>query len=355
MFAVILGFLTAFTLTYLALPVIIRIARDKHLYDMPNERSAHREPTPSLGGIGIYGGVVCAVVLWMPSEQFWALQYVLAALVIIFFIGVKDDLMPLSPTKKFMGQVTAALILVYKANLKISGLYGILGVYDLPGLFSFVLSIVVIVGIINAFNLIDGINGLAGSIGLLACITWGSWFFLVGHLELAVLAACLAGALTAFLKFNFTPARIFMGDTGSMLIGLICSVFAIRFIELQREIPLGDSYSFNAAPAIALGILILPVFDTMRVFARRLWMGRSPFTPDRAHIHHLLLDNGLTHTQATAVLVGVNVVFIAVAFYWRYLGAGELIAIEFALAAALTFLLFQRTKLQRRGRGKWSA
>lgn len=353
MFAVILGFLTAFTLTYLALPVIIRIAREKQLYDVPNERSAHREPTPALGGIGIFGGLVCAVVLWMPAELFWSLQYVLAALVIIFLIGVKDDLMPLSPTKKFLGQVTASLILVYKANLKISSLYGILGVYELPGMFSFVLSIVVIVGIINAFNLIDGINGLAGSIGLLACVTWGGWFFLVGHLELAVLAATLAGALAAFLKFNFTPARIFMGDTGSMLIGLICSVLAIRFVELQREIPLGDSYSFNAAPAIAIGILILPLYDTLRVFARRIWLGRSPFTPDRAHIHHLLLDSGLSHTQATAVLLVVNLFFIALAFYCRYLGTVHLLVLELALAVVFSLLLYRWAKPPRQG-GKLS-
>lgn len=353
MFAVILGYITAFTLTYLALPVIIRVARDKQLFDVPNERSAHREPTPALGGIGIFGGLVCAVVLWMPAHLFWSLQYVLAALVIIFFIGVKDDLMPLSPTKKFLGQVTASLILVYKANLKISSLYGILGVYELPGMFSFVLSIVVIVGIINAFNLIDGINGLAGSIGLLACLTWGGWFFLVGHLELAVLAAALSGALTAFLKFNFTPARIFMGDTGSMLIGLICAVLSIHFVELQREIPQNDTYSFNAAPAIAIGILILPLYDTLRVFARRIWLGRSPFSPDRTHIHHLLLDSGLSHTQATAVLVGVNLVFIALAFAFRYLGAARLLVLELALAVVLSLLLFRWAKQHGRG-GKFS-
>ncbi|MCC7503689.1 MAG: undecaprenyl/decaprenyl-phosphate alpha-N-acetylglucosaminyl 1-phosphate transferase [Saprospiraceae bacterium] len=354
MFAVILGFLTAFTLTYLALPVIIRIARDKHLYDVPNERSAHREPTPALGGIGIFGGTVCAVILWMPGGQFWTIQYVLAALVVIFFIGVKDDLMPLSPTKKFIGQVTAALIVVYKSGLKVSSLYGILGVYELPDLFSFVLTIVIIVGIINAFNLIDGINGLAGSIGLLASLIWGGWFFLVGHYDLAVLAACLAGAITAFLKFNFTPARIFMGDTGSMMIGLISAVFAIRFIELQREIPQGGSYSFNAAPAIALGILILPVFDTLRVFARRLWQGRSPFTPDRAHIHHLLLDGGLTHMQATAVLVVINLIFIAVAFLCRHFGNGQLILMELTLALSLSLLAYQWIKY-RRSNGKFSA
>lgn len=350
MFAVILGFLTAFSLTYVALPVIIRIARDKQLYDLPNERSAHREPTPALGGIGIFGGVICAVVLWMPPPLFWSLQYVLAALVIIFLIGVKDDLMPLSPTKKFLGQVTAALILVYKADLKITSLYGILGVYDLPGLFSFVLSVVVIVGIINAFNLIDGINGLAGSIGLLACLTWGTWFFLVGHLELVVLAATLAGALTAFLKFNFTPARIFMGDTGSMLIGLVCAVLAIRFIELQRQMPLGDSYAFDAAPAIAIGILILPLYDTVRVFARRIWLGRSPFTPDRAHIHHLLLDGGLSHNQATAVLVSVNLLFIALAFYYRHLGTGALLVLEIGIATSLSFALFYWAKQPKKWR-----
>lgn len=339
MFATLLGFITAFTLTYLAIPAIIRIARDKKLYDRPNERSAHEEPTPSLGGIAIFAGVVCGIILWAPVQTFGMLQYVLAAMVIIFLIGIKDDLVPLSPTKKLLGQILAALILVYKSRVKITSLYGVFGVYELPELASFTLSIVAIIGIVNAFNLIDGINGLAGSIGLLACVSLGSWFFAVDRLELAVLAFSLAGALTAFLKYNFSPARIFMGDTGAMLIGLVCAVLGIKFVEINREVPADLSLHFRSAPAIAIAVLILPVFDTLRVITNRLMSGKSPFYPDRTHIHHMLLDAGLTHMQATAVLVVINILIIAWVVALNFWGTTVLLLLELGFALVFSFWL----------------
>ena len=199
MYAVILGFITGFTLTYSIIPVIIRVARERRIYDRPNERSSHAEPTPSLGGIGIFAGTICAVVLWTPLDAFGVLQYVLAAFVLIFLIGVLADLIPLSPTKKFSGQLLVAIILAYKSDVRITSLYGVFGIYDIPELASFVLSVVIIIAIINSFNLIDGINGLAGSIGLLACLSLGAWFFVVHSPALAVVAFSLAGGFPALL------------------------------------------------------------------------------------------------------------------------------------------------------------
>lgn len=339
MFTILLGFITAFTLTYFAIPAIIQVAQTKMLYDPPNERSAHDKPTPSLGGIAIFAGAICGIILWAPAQTFGMLQYVLAALVVIFMIGIKDDLIPLLPTQKLLGQILAALILVYKSHVKITSLYGIFGIYALPELAAFVLSVLSIVGIINAFNLIDGINGLAGSIGLLACLTLGGWFFATDFVELAVVAFSLAGALAAFLRYNFTPARIFMGDTGAMLTGTVCAVLAIRFIELNQEVADIHAFHLGSAPAIAIAILILPIFDTLRVITHRLLKGRSPFHPDRNHIHHMLLDAGLTHMQATAVLVLVNVLIIggvAALHQWR---TGWLLLLELGLALTLSYWL----------------
>ena len=344
MFTILLGFITAFTMTYLAIPAIIRVAREKHLYDSPNERSAHAEPTPSLGGIAIFAGLICGVILWAPMHTFGLLQYVLAALVIIFLIGIKDDLVPMRPIQKLLGQVLAALILVYKSNVKITSLYGIFGFYELPELLSFSLSIITIVGIINAFNLIDGINGLAGSIGLLACLTLGGWFFVVDHVGFAVVAFALAGALTAFLKFNYTPARIFMGDTGAMLTGAVCAILAIKFIELNLDVPPSDAFRFGSAPAIATAVLILPLFDTLRVITRRLMQGKSPFYPDRSHIHHMLLDIGLSHMEATAVLVVVNSLVIAWVVALHFWGTTWLLLLELSLALVLSYWLRRLVK-----------
>ncbi len=347
MFAVILGFITAFTLTYSIIPVIIRVARERRMYDRPNERSSHDEPTPSLGGIGIFAGTICAIVLWTPLDAFGVLQYILAAFVLIFLIGVMDDLLPLSPTKKFSGQLLVAIILAYKSNVRITSLYGVFGVYDLPELMGFALSVLIIIAIINSFNLIDGINGLAGSIGLLACVSWGAWFWVIHAPALAVVAFSLAGAIMAFLKYNFTPAQIFMGDTGSLLIGTVCAILAINFIEMNHLVFIPSGYVFASAPAIAVGILILPLFDTVRVFVRRVLQGRSPFSPDKTHIHHLLLDLGLSHMQTTAALLSINAVFIGLAIVLDRLGTSMLLILEILLMFVFTIVL-QRFSQKRR-------
>ncbi len=339
MYDAILAFLTAFTLTYFAIPSIINIAITKNLCDEPGERRSHTTSTPSLGGIAIFAGVIFSIILWTPFYAFGDLQYILCAFILLFLIGAKDDIAPVSPGKKLIGQILAAAILVFKSNVKLTSLYGILGITDLPEVASVLLSIFTIMVIINAFNLIDGINGLSGSIGTLIAITLGTWFLLMGRIELAIVAYALAGAVIAFLKYNFTPAQIFMGDTGSLLIGLTCSILTIEFIELHREMP-ASPYSFEAVPAVAVGILILPLFDTLRVFTMRALKGKSPLHPDRTHIHHLLLDFGFTHMQATGILVAVNVFFIVLVILFQGLGSLNLLLIILGLAILLSSILF---------------
>ncbi|MBX2893449.1 MAG: undecaprenyl/decaprenyl-phosphate alpha-N-acetylglucosaminyl 1-phosphate transferase [Saprospiraceae bacterium] len=341
MYAIILGFITAFTLTFSIIPVIIRVARERRIYDRPNERSSHEEPTPSLGGIGIFAGTICAVVLWTPLDSFSVLQYILAAFVLIFLIGALDDLLPLSPYKKFSAQLLVAVILAYKADVRISSLYGVFGVYDLPELTSFVLSVLVIIAIINSFNLIDGINGLAGSIGLLACVSLGMWFWAIHSPALAVVAFSLAGAITAFLKYNFTPAQIFMGDTGSLLIGTVCAILSIHFIEMNHLASVQSARTFHSSPAIAVSILILPLYDTVRVFVQRILQGRSPFSPDKTHIHHIMLDLGCSHTQATAILLAINILFVVFTIMLDWLGTPTLLALDIVLMFLLMFALQQ--------------
>jgi len=336
MYTIILGFITSFTLTYLIIPIIIRVAKERRLYDSPNERSAHIEPTPSLGGIAIFAGTVCAIVLWTPMEAFGVLQYILAAFILIFLVGILDDLVPMSPTKKLGGQLLVSIILAYKGNVRITSLFGVLGIHELPEMTSFVLSIVAIVGIINAFNLIDGINGLAGSIALWACCLWGTWFAVMDVPAMAVLAFSLAGAIVAFLKYNLTPAKIFMGDTGSLFLGMVCAVLAIKFIELNSQPIPYVSMRFHAAPVIAVGVLILPLFDTVRVFAKRIFNGKSPFSPDRNHIHHLLLNIGCSHSMATMILVGASMGFTAIALLLQDIGAVPLLLVLLGLAWLLT-------------------
>ena len=339
MYDIILSFITAFTLTFMAIPPIIRIAKKKNLMDEPGERRSHSTSIPNLGGIAIFAGLIFSIVLWTPFDVFGDLQYILCAFIIIFLIGAKDDIDPVTPYKKLLAQIFAAFILVFKANVRLTSLYGIFGIYDLPDMSSYILSMFTILVIINAFNLIDGINGLSGSIGVLISITLGSWFFLTDHTELAIVAFALAGSIVAFLKYNFSPAQIFMGDTGSLLVGLVCSILAISFIDLHRAMP-DSQYTFKAVPAVAMGILILPLFDTLRVFTMRILKGKSPLYPDRNHIHHLLLDSGLNHMQATGTLVFVNLFFIFMVVKLQHIGTLNLLFVIFGLAIILTAIPF---------------
>ena len=340
MYDIILSFLTAFMLTYFAIPSIINIAKKKNLCDEPGDRRSHSESTPSLGGIAIFAGVIFSIILWTPFELFGDLQYILCSFIIIFLIGAKDDILPISPNKKLIGEVLAAAILVFKSNVKLTSFYGLFGIGELPEIVSILLSIFVIIVIINAFNLIDGINGLSGSIATLISVTLGTWFFLTDQIALALVAFSLAGAVVAFLKYNFTPAKIFMGDTGSLLIGLVCSILAIKFIESHNALSANHRWAFKAVPAVAVGIMILPLFDTLRVFLMRAMRGKSPFSPDRTHIHHLLIDIGLSHMQATGVLVVVNILFIIMVIALQDIGSAKLLILIIAMAIALTAVLY---------------
>lgn len=348
MYTLILAFLTAFTLTYNSIPSIIRIANKKRLFDDPNERSSHAVSTPSLGGIGIFAGVLFSVILWTPFEEFGNLQYILCAFVIMFLIGISDDLDPLTPSKKLVGQIMAAAILVFKSDVKITSLYGILGISTLPEPMAILLSIFTILVIINAFNLIDGINGLSGGMSTLIGFGFGYWFFVVGNLQLAIVSFSLVGSCVAFLKYNWTPAKIFMGDTGSLFLGLIVSILSIKFIEMHNVLPSNHPFAINAAPAVAIGIIILPLFDTLRVFTIRAMQGRSPMSPDRNHLHHLLIDYGFSHMSASGVLVATQAAFIALSLYFQQIGNISLILLICFLAIVSTGILHYLVRKKKR-------
>jgi UDP-GlcNAc:undecaprenyl-phosphate/decaprenyl-phosphate GlcNAc-1-phosphate transferase len=343
MYDIIPSFITAFIISFFAIPSIIKIAIEKNLCDEPDERRSHTLRTPSLGGIGIFAGLIFSITFWIPfntcdhPEQAY-IKYILCAYIIIFLIGAKDDIIPLSPVKKFAGQLLAAFILVYQAKIQLTSMYGIFGMNEIPEWLSIILSAFTIIVIINAFNLIDGINGLAASMGIISCAAFGIWFYIYGRLDLAVLASASIGALMAFLYYNITPAKIFMGDTGSLLVGLTASILAISFIESNKN--WHDGWFIESVPAVAIGVLIIPLFDTLRVFTLRAIRGKSPFNPDRTHVHHLLLDIGYSHIQSTLILVFVNISFIVLAYILRKLGSTELALILIGIAALLTGLLF---------------
>ncbi len=317
-FDVIISFVTSFAMTYLVIPPTIRVAVRKNLCDEPGERRSHTVRTPRLGGIAIFAGSIFSIMLWVPFDEYGSsLQYVLCAYIIIFLVGVKDDIDGISPSKKLIAEVIVSTILFFKAGIRIYSLYGIFGIMEIPVWVSLLLTTFTVIVIINSLNLIDGINGLSGSLTLLCMVLFGSWFLMVRRYDLAIMATATAGAIIAFLKYNFTPAKIFMGDTGALLLGLVCSILTIKFMELNDQLPRDHAFRLNAAPGMAISILMLPLFDTLRVFLTRLINGKHPLHPDRNHIHHVLLDAGCSHMQATGILVLLSMVMVLIAWFMQ--------------------------------------
>ena len=328
----------SFIITFLAIPVIMQIAEQKKLYDIPDERKVHTRLVASLGGIGIFAGFLLASLLSIQGYLNHEFQYFFAASLVVFFVGLKDDIMILSATKKFIGQIIAASILIHLGGIRLDSMYGLLGFEQLPEGFSLALSYFTIIVIINSFNLIDGVDGLASSLGILTMIVFGSYFLAIDYQAYALLAFAMAGSLVAFIIFNHHPAKIFMGDSGSLMIGLVNSILVIKFINVANS-PF-VAVPVPAAVAIGFSILIVPLLDTLGVFSIRIANGRSPFTPDRNHIHHLLLDNGLSHAAVTLTCVAINVCFIAMAWMGRSLGPNYLLLILLTLAFSGIGLLY---------------
>lgn len=307
----------AFLITFFSIPVIIEVAKDKKLFDEPGERKVHKTVIPTLGGLGIFAGFIIATLIGAPPSSL-ILQYIIAAVMVIFFLGIKDDILILSAPKKFIGQLVAAGIIIKFGGIQITNMHGLLGIYELPHTISLIFTLFTMVVITNSFNLIDGVDGLAGSLGLMTSLIFGYYFTQTGQTLFAVMALSLAGSLIGFLIFNYNPAKIFMGDTGSLLIGLLNSIFVVKFITVASD-P-ASVLPLTSAPAIGFAILIVPLFDTLRVVGLRILNRRSPFSPDRNHIHHFLLDLGMNHKMITFTCLAANILFIGLAYSLSFAG-----------------------------------
>ncbi len=302
--------ITSFVICFLVIPVIIKYSLEKNLVDIPGRRKIHKKITPSMGGIAIFLGFSIASLIWVDLSQWKDIRYILIAQFVIFFIGVRDDLVPLKPYMKLLGQVLAAGILICLFDLRLTSFYGFLGLHAIPLPVSYLLTMFTIIVITNSFNLIDGLDGLAGFIAAIALLAFGTWFFLAGDTTFAILAFCMMGAIIAFLIFNWEPSEIFMGDTGALVIGMTLAIFAIHFIEHNYHLPVSHPYRFTGSIAPAISILIIPLADTLRIFLIRVARAQSPFTPDKSHIHHSIMRLGFSHQQTTLLLGLFQCLFI---------------------------------------------
>jgi len=239
----ILSFFTSFLVVLLGTPSLIKVAKLKHLVDEPSEdRKLHSRSVPTIAGVIIFSAFLFSICIWFPSEAISSTQaindfkYLIAILVLLFFVGVKDDIIGTAPIYKLVAHIIVGFILVMLGDIRITGMHGLFGVTgEFPEEASVFISLFVYVVIVNAFNLIDGVDGLAGGIGFIATLTFGIWFYMAEIPYLAMIAFSLCGALAGFLIFNFNPARIFMGDSGSLTVGAIITFLSIRLIETPME------------------------------------------------------------------------------------------------------------------------
>lgn len=344
MLTTLLPFSLALAASLIVVPAIIKVAYHKRLVDDPRleDRKIHRYSVPNLGGVAVFSIFALVSCLFTSSNSLQQGNFIFAAGIIIFSIGLKDDLVSLDPYKKFLAQFITAFITVYLADIRFTSFYGVLGMEEITPILSYLFTSVAMVFIINAFNLIDGINGLLGGITLLISLTYGTLFYFMNEQGLSVLSFSLAGAVLGFLKYNVGRARIFMGDAGAYSIGFVIALLSIKFIELNKNATLGaDGFHFiKSAPAIALAILIIPTYDTLRVFTKRIIDGKSPFFADRNHIHHRLLNVGFTHSQASIILVGTNLGFIALAIGLDQIGTTQLMLVVILTAQFISAMFW---------------
>lgn len=306
-----LSFITAFVVTLITIPPLISLIKKFKLYDVPDARKEHAAPIATMGGIAIIAGMMTALFLWFPFSNGMAQISFFFSIIVLFGLGIMDDLKNLSAKYKFVVQIAIA-ILIALSGIRITSFEGLFGITDLPITAQYTFTILAIVGITNAFNLIDGIDGLAGGLGFMSLVTLGIFLTICGDINTALIAFALSGGILAFLYFNFNPARIFMGDTGSLVLGFVVAVLCIRLMQVNGA---ALNPAIPHTPVFVASIVLIPVFDTIRVFTIRIWKGNSPFVADKTHIHHLLTNQGFSHAFAAKLICFMHG-FILLEGYW---------------------------------------
>jgi putative glycosyltransferase/acetylmuramyl pentapeptide phosphotransferase len=336
-------FLLSFSVAYFALPSVIYVVKQKNLMDNPNERSSHKEKTPTLGGISFFVSIVFTLMVFRPFDIDQVGINILSGVGVLFFVGLKDDLVGVKPSTKIIGQIIATLMLFFSTDLKITTLDGFLNITDIPYWTSVFISCAIVMAIVNSYNLIDGINGSASMVGMVIFSAFAYVFYDAEMYYYFLLSILCIGFLLAFLRYNLSNKnRVFMGDTGSMIVGFVLAVLAIKFFALDTTSLESAIINPTNKVWVLLSIIFIPFFDTTRVFTTRIIRHGKPFKADRSHIHHVIIDYlKLSHAKASILLASINLsVFIVILYLNTYLSSlwlGVLLTSIFIILSALLF------------------
>ncbi|WP_243346540.1 glycosyltransferase family 4 protein [Parabacteroides sp. FAFU027] len=314
MLNLILTFITGIIVSIYAVSRVLKLAIARNLLDVPDKnRKIHTRSVPILGGLGLFIALAFAFTAFTFDGMPKGLIRTFGGIIALFMIGLKDDLLPSKPIRRLAYETLVSLVLIIGSDIRFTNMFGLFGFTQIDYWPSVILTWLFIVGMINAYNMIDGIDGLLGSISLLGALCYAWIFFVYKDYHWAQFCLALAGALIGFLYFNTYPARIFMGDSGSMLLGGAFSVMSLHFLDFTTF--QSNDLRLFFPPVIGISIVAIPVFDMMVVFVTRMMRRVSPLKADRRHCHHRLLDLGLNHFQATMILLAANLVVIIFGYY----------------------------------------
>lgn len=312
-----LAFFISFVVALAAVPSVIKVASHCRLLDVPDHRKRHERPVPSLAGVAVFGSLLLSTSI--IKALFGSGQLapgLLAAVVVLFFVGCKDDLIGMSAKRKLLAQAVATTLVVLSDDLLLTELGGLIPLQGYSPAIALAATLLPVLLVVNALNLIDGIDGLCSSIGCSSGLLFAVLFALHGQLDYSVYAAVLSGSCFAVLFFNWRPARIFLGDSGSLVIGLLLAVFCLKYYSVGGSSSIFGTVRQPFLICLCLALVYVPVLDTVRVFGTRILSGKSPFAADRTHIHHILLDQGLS----VPAIVGVVLIAHASALSFALVG-----------------------------------
>lgn len=338
-----LSFFTAFATGILLFPVLIKVLTKYNFSEVPGGRKIHTAVIPSMGGIAFSLAITIALSIWSWQFSLENSHFLFGAITIVFLVGLKDDFVELRAFQKIVSQLVAVILVIVLSDIRIKDLHGFLGIGELNLYVSYGFSAFVLLALTNSFNLIDGLDGLAGTVATIVFSFLGFWFYTQGLESYALIAFTFLGGVFAFLVFNWYPAKIFMGDTGSLTLGFTMGALIIAFIETNAALPDTNFWRFTPVFTAGIALMIFPLYDMARVFARRIMRGQGPMTPDKSHVHHFLLRMGLKHNQVTLVLASIQIGFVLILLIMKDLSDHIALPIISILALGLGFRLDQVT------------
>lgn len=337
-YTIIIPFFTALLLVGWIHPRLVKIALLKNIVDNPDARKLQRTPVPVLGGVAVFFGVVIAIGCMSSVVDCSGLPVVIMAMMAMLYTGTMDDILSLSPGLRFVIEIVVVLLLIFVGGYCIDDFHGLWNIGRFSYWCAVPLTVVAAVGIINAINLIDGVNGLSSGYCIMACLIFGTLFFLAGEAPMTILAAVSVGALIPFFLHNVfgKTSKMFIGDGGTLVMGVVMSVFVIAILQNGSRVAAYVNPNVGLVP-FTLAVLSVPVFDTLRVMSTRILKGTSPFRPDKTHLHHMFIDLGCSHVATTLAILGVNM--FVVLCWWALEASGFSIAVQLYAVIAVSLLV----------------